>query len=237
MADTLNIMDTNQIMLYCISMILDSCKIGGCSTLRRSKGMCMKHYNEWRAKNSPNRCSMDGCNSHVQGNGLCSKHYQKSWVYGCPSAKRNGRGLDLINKTIKSPPEDCVIWPYSKVRGYGRLKHSGKIRGAHVVVLEMVKGPCPEGKECAHECGARDCINPNHLSWKTPKENSADKEKHGTLLRGIDNPRAKLHEEQVKSIRGLYDAGGTTEIELAELFEVSRRNIRAILDRDHWRHV
>jgi len=46
------------------------------------------------------------------------------------------------------------------------------------------------GAQAAHECGNSGCFNPNHLSWKTAKANSADRIVHGTQKRKLTPEQA-----------------------------------------------
>jgi hypothetical protein len=71
----------------------------------------------------------------------------------------------------------------------------------HKLVMEAFVGKRPESMECCHNDG--NAFN-NHLSnlrWDTPKNNHADKIRHGTTNRGERCGTAKLTLEQVKAIR------------------------------------
>lgn len=72
--------------------------------------------------------------------------------------------------------------------GYAKLSLS---RNGHTtqhrvnrLVLESFVGPCPEGYQSSHENGVRSDNRLSNLSWKTPLENMADKQRHGTQCRG-----------------------------------------------------
>ena len=56
------------------------------------------------------------------------------------------------------------------------------------------------------------------------------------IWRGSQCVSSKLNEEEVKEIRSLY-SDGKSELELAEIYGVSRRNINNIVKRRTWRHV
>jgi hypothetical protein len=57
--------------------------------------------------------------------------------------------------------------------------------------------------EAAHSCGKGHlgCVNPKHLSWKTPAGNCADKRAHGTDNRGARNGKTRLSAQDVDFIR------------------------------------
>jgi hypothetical protein len=49
------------------------CKINGCNLKQRRKGLCNKHYAEYRGF----PCSVEGCNEFSVGKNLCSLHWQR----------------------------------------------------------------------------------------------------------------------------------------------------------------
>jgi hypothetical protein len=76
-------------------------------------------------------------------------------------------------------------------RKYWRVTLEGRQEYVHRLVLEAFVGPCPEGLQCRHKDGNK---NNNHLSnlcWGTPAENTADKDRHGQILRGDEHPMRK----------------------------------------------
>jgi hypothetical protein len=103
-------------------------------------------------------------------------------------------------------------------------------------MLTLTAGPPPSpDHEAAHSCGRghEGCVNPKHLRWATHKENQADKEGHGTILRGEQHPAAKLSEADVLEIRASSD----TIANLAAQFDVTPRNIRHIKQHTSWVRV
>ena len=80
--------------------------------------------------------------------------------------------------------DHCVLWPFTvNSKGYGQLGVNGKSTSVHVLACEQAHGPRPEGKQVAHSCGVKRCINQRHLRWATQSENEADKVLHGTVRR------------------------------------------------------
>jgi ribosomal protein S13 len=151
------------------------------------------------------------------------------------TTKGNGRAVQWLREHAEYQRDDwCVIWPFSTTRGYGHFGYMGEMLYAHVYMCELAHGPAPSPlHQAAHSCGMghEGCVNPKHLSWKTPSENQQDKKEHGTSMpKGRE--RYKLKAEDVAYIRSL--AGQKTHDELARIFGVSRRNIGAILDGRSW---
>lgn len=59
----------------------------------------------------------------------------------------------------------------------------------------------------------------------------------GSAKRGSENATAKLNEEDVISIRKMYETKECTCVKLAEIYKVSKNNIRSILNRNTWKHI
>jgi len=93
----------------------------------------------------------------------------------------------------------------------------------------------PKGFEVAHKCGKSLCCNPAHLKLSTPKENAADKKRHGTQPLGESMPLSKLTEAQVRLIRSNPEKLSTTK--LAKMFGVCFQTVSKVLNGETWKHV
>ena len=158
----------------------------------------------------------------------------------------------------------CWIWTGAKDRdGYGRFWIGGKTKRAHRVSYEAFKGPIPGDLELLHSCDNPSCVNPEHLSAGTSKDNSQDMMRKGrhvwTLhpekcprgdahhwrrhpdrvirLPGELNPNAKLKADQVVEIRARYAAGGVTYAALGGDYRITATLACAIVKRRAWRHL
>lgn len=147
----------------------------------------------------------------------------------------------LLGTAIPFQSDECLRWPFRKTKGGYGIFVSRKC--AHRYVCEVVHGAPPLlDMEAAHECGARDCVNPRHIKWKSKKANQRDRIRHNTMLLGERNPSSKLTDAQVAEIRSLLtDApnasragivtrgkGRITQRDLAARFGVSQGHISAI---------
>lgn len=183
-------------------------------------------------------CSIEGCTSKVQAKGLCGKHYYRLRVHGSPHKTikpSNGDALRyLVDVVMRQDTDECVIWPF-KGGGYGTVVVNGErvVATRHSCFLRHGPPPTPK-HQAAHECGNGHlrCVNPKHLSWKTPQENTMDRLKHGTYQFGEQNGSVKLTFEQVEQIRSLK--GKMTQTDIARSFGVSRRNISHIHNGTSW---
>lgn len=85
-----------------------------------------------------------------------------------------------------------------------------------------------------HTCPNKHCVNPAHLYWGTPQDNSNDSIKFGTQVFGERCPRAKLTEIQVKEIRAKYPNGNITQRQLSIEYGVNTSAINNILNGRRW---
>lgn len=111
----------------------------------------------------------------------------------------------------------------------------GKLVGVHRMVCEEVNGPPPgDDFDAAHSCGKGHlgCLTKRHLSWKTRSENFADKEEHGTVVRGEAVHNAKLTEDKVRAIRALR--GKKTQKQIAAMFGITHSWVSMIHRRLAW---
>ena len=143
------------------------------------------------------------------------------------------------NFVVPYSGDHCLIWPFAKARnGYGVIGHKGRNAMTHRLACEKRHGPPPTTThQAAHSCGNGHlgCVNPNHLSWKTPKENTADKVVHGTQLRGEGVKQAVLKPDQVAEIIAMR--GVVTQSDLAERYGVKREAISKIQLGKRWAHI
>lgn len=136
-----------------------------------------------------------------------------------------------------SEDEFCLIWPFVwEVDHYPKYgKSVGGERERYVVsrlMCEYRHGPPPSpAHHAAHSCdrGTQGCVNPMHVSWKTPSENQLDRFK-GEAIRS-----KKLTQEQANEIRRL--APTTLPKDLAKRFGVTVRNIRWVVQGKTWNPV
>lgn len=156
-----------------------------------------------------------------------------------PPNKGKSAALDWLRAHVGHSDDECLIWPYSKSRGYGQVAVNGKIKKAARLMCEWVHGAPPTPKhEAAHSCGCghQGCVSPKHLSWKTRSENQQDRRKHGTHGRGPNMMSRriayKLNPEKVVQIRAIGD--GMSKEALGRLFGVTPANIAKILKRESW---
>lgn len=81
------------------------------------------------------------------------------------------------------------------------------VKGVHQLVCEAFHGQKPTAKhQVAHFDGTRVNNEASNLRWATSAENHADKDRHGTVQRLDQHPRAKLSVADVQRIKREYAA-------------------------------
>ena len=151
---------------------------------------------------------------------------------------KTGPAIMAIMNSAKS--DACVLWQHGRdSQGYGRASMPGfSTRLAHRIICEMRHG-APIGRVLAlHSCGNGHlgCVNPEHLSWGTAKENSDDKVAHGTKPLGRATGRAKLSPDAIRDIRNRRQKGQSFG-EISKDHSVQRATIQAVLEGRTWRHI
>lgn len=128
----------------------------------------------------------------------------------------------------------CRVWARKALnRGYPSITVNKKVRRGNRLMWELVHGPIPEGMHVLHTCDNRLCLNPEHLFLGTCRSNMEDKVAKGRQIKGTDHPKAKLSNEDVRSIR--FDK--RTQSLIAKEYGVHQTLISAIKTGKIWRHV
>lgn len=84
--------------------------------------------------------------------------------------------IDRLMEKVDKHPDGCWIFTGAKIAtGYGKISD----RRSHAVFAHRVsyahfKGPIPPGLKVLHQCDNPSCVNPDHLSVGTQKENWLD---------------------------------------------------------------
>ena len=135
--------------------------------------------------------------------------------------------------------DECLTWPFMRsASGYATISIGGKLTTASRLVCTLAHGEPPSDvHQAAHSCGKghMGCVNPNHLSWKTPSENMSDKVGHGTIMRGNKIHCSKLTESQIITIRLLK--GQKSQSKVGKMFGISQPMVSAIQSGIKWAWV
>jgi hypothetical protein len=103
----------------------------------------------------------------------------------------------------------------------------------HRMVLEAFIGPCPNGFQAAHLNGCPSDNRLENLVWVTSKDNHSHRFLHGTDGMGEKNPRAKLTEDLVRTIRIEATTGINCAV-LSRKYGVHQETIRHAIKGISW---
>lgn len=144
-----------------------------------------------------------------------------------------------LKKHYQISDKGCWEWTGSiDQNGYGVMNIAKKHKRAHRISYECFYGKIPENSFICHHCDNRKCINPEHIYCGDSETNSKDMDdrKRRNALKGEENPRSRLKNDDVLKIRELYKQG-VNGVELSKLFNCPHTLIYSIINRKLWRHI
>ena len=132
----------------------------------------------------------------------------------------------LMMRTEKTAT--CWIWKGSQTKGYGQFYFRGSNYAHRASWVLHNRKQIPKGYLVMHSCDTPLCVNPQHLSVGTQKENMQDASRKGRTRnasdwRGTKNPKSKLTKIQMEKLIKLLRSKSNPEI--ARLFGVSRTRV------------
>jgi len=188
------------------------------------------------------KCSIENCDKPFVARGFCGAHYMEARRadQGFSAVRPHGSLEDrFFSKVIKL--DDCWMWAGNKrSNGYGAIQQGGRgsrTLSAHRVSYEIHKGEIPDGMVVMHSCDNPSCVNPDHLSVGTYKQNTHDMiakgRKRTVAPKGTGNGKAKLNDDLVRYIRQSDKKAASIARELG----LSENCIRGVLSGRTWSHV
>ena len=121
----------------------------------------------------------------------------------------------------------------------GRKRH---VSAHRLVAMAFLEPPSDPKLEVAHCDGSRMNAHRHNLRWASRKSNSDDRVRHGTDMRGANNPKAKITEQDVREIRRDYreikrPGSGRSVSELDAKYGLHRSTIIRIAKGRSWPHL
>lgn len=188
--------------------------------------------------NAGKTCAVPGCDSKFHCKGFCKKHYLRNLRYGSPTGGRrfDGEVIAFLKALVGTTELECILWPYGlQKNGYGSAIRYGSVsNGPHRIMCILAHGDPPNQQyQAAHACHNSACVNPNHLRWATPLENTQDRVLANRCAKGERQHLARITASQVLEIR---NCSGRT-LELARRFGVHRTTIQRARKKSTWGHI
>lgn len=121
---------------------------------------------------------------------------------------------DFILKRSVEMSNGCIEWQGPRDKdGYGRVYFDYKTYPTSRLMARLVYGEPEPGMFALHSCDNPPCVNPQHLRWGTPKENTQDSVRKGRhnppKLQGFQAGTAKLDFEKIAIIFEMRKNGYT----------------------------
>lgn len=143
-------------------------------------------------------------------------------------------GERTLRDLVGIETDACVLWPLGgNGRGYGQVKVGKVKRITSNLACEIAHGPS-NGRQAAHSCRSKLCVNPRHLRWATPLENQRDRYRDGTDVRGVQNGRAVLSNDDVQVIRKYRNASSRV---MASWYGVHVTSVQRAKAGRTWGHI
>lgn len=142
--------------------------------------------------------------------------------FRCWNPQNRNSAPPAVPRPVKSHPGTGL---YRRVL----LGYRTKTLMVHTVVAQVFHGPRPSPKhQASHINGDAWDNRAANLTWELCSQNQARKRRHGTNAK-------KLTESVVTAIRKAYRAGGVTQREVGETFDVTQATISKIVRNDLWK--
>lgn len=184
------------------------CTEDGCEEKRAGRGLCSKHYAEWK----------------------------RSGRELPPKPPREKKSLkSRLTRTRKSG--DCLLWTGATKGTYGSIKVNGKAEATHRMSWEVHVGPLAADQCVLHKCDTRLCINPDHLFLGTYLTNAQDRNAKQREARGEGNGKHKLLATEVLRARARRAAGERMTDIHKDFPSVSYSALRQAINGDTWDHL
>lgn len=152
------------------------------------------------------------------------------------SCKAGGRWGTMKSEWFSLTPGISIRGGYPVIA----LSHQGKPKTypVHILVLLVFRGPRPHGMQGRHLNGNPKDANLSNLTYGTPKENAADRRKHGREIRGEEKANSKLSSMLIQYARDCIKSG-ISQTKTAKSMGISQSTLSRALSgsRSSWNHL
>lgn len=156
----------------------------------------------------------------------------------CSNAAR-GRSLAERFLDYYKPGAADACWPWAgtvDANGYGVIADDNRRQlRAHRIAYERVNGAVSESRYVCHSCDNPSCVNPNHLWLGSAADNNEDKRAKLRHSHGASHGMAKISENDVRDIRGLYPQ--MSQQAIADRYGLHQTTVSDIIRGKIWTHI
>lgn len=145
--------------------------------------------------------------------------------------------IERFHKKYIKNENGCWIWISAKNNWYGNFCMIGKQEKSHRASYRLFKGEIPVNMVVSHSCDVPSCVNPDHLTASTQKENIHEQIKRNRNTRGSLSHHAKITPREVVAIRALWCTGKLTQGEMAKAYGLRQQSISKIVTNKKWRDL
>ncbi len=183
-----------------------------------------------------NSAGCSECDGPVSARGMCRVHYLR-WYRKNPGVARDRHKPPeerFWKKVSTGEPDECWIWTGNlDSYGYGVFNVDRRRVKAHRYSLALHSGETGRGRWALHSCDNPRCVNPRHLRWGTPADNSGDAVVRGRTAREDRHSQAVLTRSLVEEIRHRR-ATGESLASLSHDYGASQEAIRKATNGTTW---
>lgn len=128
----------------------------------------------------------------------------------------------IFGKNIIKSEKGCWVWQKSKAgNGYGKITFYKRQVYVHRAMYRIFYGEIPSGMMVMHSCDNPSCVNPEHLSLGTAKDNVRDMLNKDRGMKNWSffrerNPKTKFTKEKKEEMLREYDEGMPIKVILQE---------------------
>jgi hypothetical protein len=169
--------------------------------------------------------------------------------YGNDPVKRFWRCVDIRGE------DECWTWKQAltdhPTHRYGRTNWNGRNDRAHRVAYKLTHNlqSLPTEVHICHTCDNTVCCNPKHLFKGDALANTRDRQAKGRIIdrygaknnmfgrKGERSPASKLTDDNVRSIRQMYEQTDMSLRAVGQHFNVSASCVEEIVNRKAWQHL
>jgi hypothetical protein len=169
---------------------------------------------------------------------------QEQWrtVAGFPDYSVSNLGRVRRDAGGRGAVAGRVLKATTASNGYAMVgpRNGGKTvtKTVHRFVAVAFLGPSPtDAHQVAHNDGDPLNNHAHNLRWATCAENHADKNLHGTHIRGERHPFVKLSAGDVLAIRAEHAKGLRSQVEIGLSYGISAQQVGRIGSKKQWAHL